>query len=194
MSDHLGGASLDQPDLNTFLPYIWEFLIATYQIKSMVDVGAGAAWNTAWWHQRGFYSFGIEGWPEAIAKTRMPMERMIVHDYTLGPLVLPQTFDLAWCSEFVEHVDAKFIPNFMATFKCCKLVCLTYATPGQTGFHHVNEQEFEYWEAKMKEAGFEHLAEDTKWMRSTDNGAAWGRKSLCLFRNLGLPGSDRKGA
>lgn len=183
---HLGGAYLECNDANTFLPEIWEYLIKKFAIKSVADIGCGAAWNTAWWHERGFYAVGVEGWPEAIAKTRMPMERVIVHDYVDGPLVLDRIFDLGWSSEFVEHVDAKYIPNYMATFKCCKLVCMTYATPGQTGFHHVNEQEFEYWENQMRENGFEHMPEDTKWMRSTDNGAAWGRKTLCLFRNWNL--------
>lgn len=186
MSDqpHLGGAYLEQPDGNTFLPEIWEYLIRKFGIKTMCDVGCGAGWNTAWFHDKGLYAVGVEGWPDAIAKTRMPMQRMIVHDYATGPLVLPQTFDLCWSSEFVEHVEEKYVPNFMATFKCCKLVCMTYATPGQTGFHHVNEQEFEYWEKKMQDSGFKHLPEDTKLMRSTDNGSAWGRKSLCLFKRI----------
>lgn len=187
MNDHLGGAYLDCNDANTFVPDVWQRLIDKYHIKSMVDVGCGAAWNTAWWHERGYYAFGIEGWHEAIAATRMPMQRMIVHDYTQGPLKLNETFDLAWCSEFVEHVEEKFIPNYMATFKCCNLVCMTYATPGQTGFHHVNEREFPYWLDKMKDNGFTHLPEDTKWMRETDQGGGWGRKTLCLFKNLALP-------
>lgn len=182
--DHLGGCYLDCPDMNTHVPEVWTPLIEKYGIQSMVDVGAGIAFNTAWFHERGLYAVAIEGWPEAIAKTKMPMERVIVHDYTTGPLTLDLTFDFCYCSEFVEHVEARYVLNFMATFKCCKLVCLTYATPGQTGYHHVNEQEFEYWEAQMKANGFEHLAEDTKWMRATDNGSGWGRKTLCLFRRI----------
>ncbi len=190
MNEHLGGASIEQPDGNTFLPEIWEPLVAKYGIKSVIDVGCGAAWNTAWFHERGFYAIGVEGWPEAIAKTRMPMQRMIVHDYTTGSLkTLTEDgglFDLAWSSEFVEHVEEKFLPNYMATFQCARLVCMTYATPGQTGYHHVNEQDFPYWQVKMKEYGFEHLPDDTAWMRAKDNGAAWGRKTLCLFKNVGL--------
>lgn len=175
---------MDVPDGNTFLPEIWEYLIQKFNIKSVCDIGCGAAWNTAWFHDKGLFAVGVEGWPEAIAKTRMPMERILVHDYTVGPLRLPIDFDLGWSSEFVEHVEEKYVPNFMATFKSCKLVCMTYATPGQTGYHHVNEQDFPYWKARMKEAGFKHLPEDTKWMRSTDNGAAWGRKTLCLFQRI----------
>lgn len=181
--EHLGGAYLDCPDTNTFMPDIWQWLIDRHQIKSVIDVGCGAGWNTVWFHDRGLYAVGVEGWPEAIAKTRMPMQRMIVHDYTKGPLESSRRFDLCWSSEFVEHVEEQFVPNFMATFKCAKRVCMTYATPGQTGFHHVNEQPFEYWIERMKENGFTLDREATHYMRATDNGAAWGRRTLTLFEN-----------
>lgn len=190
MSDHLGGCYLDCPDNNTYCPDIWQKLADKYAIRSVLDVGCGAGWNTVWWHDRGYYAVGIEGWTAAIAATRMPLERVILHDYTKGPLKVVtldgKPFDLAWCSEFVEHVEEQYLPNYMATFQCCHRVCLTYATPGQTGFHHVNEQPFEYWQYKMEQYGFKHCPEDTAWMRATDLGAAWGRKTLCLFRNVGL--------
>lgn len=134
--EHLGGCYTENPDLNTFMPDIWQWLIDRHQIKSVIDVGCGAGWNTVWFHDRGLYAVGVEGWPEAIARTRMPMQRMIVHDYTKGPLESSRRFDLCWSSEFVEHVEEQFVPNFMATFKCAKRVCMTYATPGQGGFHH----------------------------------------------------------
>lgn len=185
--EHLGGASLEVPDGNTFMPDVWQMLIDRYGIKSVVDVGCGAGWNTAWWHERGFYAVGIEGWPEAIAKTRMPMQRMIVHDYATGPLLLDRTFDLGWCSEFVEHVEERFVSNFIATFKCCRSVCMTYATPGQTGFHHVNEQELEYWVARMAENGFKHIESETARLRATDAWKApWGRRTLTFFINTAL--------
>lgn len=191
MNEHLGGAYLDCPDSNTYMPDVWQMLIDKYKIKSMVDVGCGAAWNTAWWHDMGYYAWGIEGWPEAIARTRMPMERMIVHDYTTGPLFLPEKFDLAWCSEFVEHVEERYIPNFMATFQCCRYVCMTYATPGQGGYHHVNEQELDYWIEKMKAGGFEYDEKETTRLRATDvYKAAWGRKTLTFFRNRTRHQSD----
>jgi SAM-dependent methyltransferase len=181
--NHLGGSYLEQNDGNTYMPDLWEYLIDKYNIHSVVDVGCGAGWNTVWFHKKGLYAVGIEGWPDAIAKTKMPMERMIVHDYADGALPIPRT-DLCWCSEFVEHVEEQFIPNYMATFKCCRYVCMTYAIPEQTGFHHVNEQELPYWIDKMSDAGFEHLEQETKYLRSTANpDALWGRKTLTFFKN-----------
>lgn len=182
--EHLGGAYLDFSDTNTFMPDVWQMLIDRYDIKSIADVGCGAGWNTVWFHERGYYAVGIEGWPEAIAKTRLPMQRLITHDYTTGPLTLPRVFDLGWCSEFVEHVEERFVPNFMATFRCCRYVCMTYATPGQTGYHHVNEQELAYWVAKMAANGFSYDPDETERLRATDVWKApWGRRTLTFFKN-----------
>lgn len=182
MNEHLGGAYLDCNDANTYCPDVWQHLADKYQIKTMVDIGCGAGWNTEWWHSKGFYAVGIEGWPEAIARTRLPMERLIQHDYTLGPLPIPRT-DLAWSSEFVEHVEEQFIPNWMATVKCSRYFAMTFAIPGQTGHHHVCERPFDFWIEKCAENGFGHVPEETEWMRSTDQGGGWGRKTLSFFKN-----------
>lgn len=181
-NDHLGGAYLDCNDGNTFMPDVWQYLADKYKIATIVDIGCGAGWNTEWWHSKGFHAVGIEGWPDAIAKIRIPMERVIVHDYTIGPLPVPRT-DLAWSSEFVEHVEEKFIPNWMATVRCCRYFCMTFAVPGQTGFHHVCERPFEFWINKMRENWFIHVPEETEFLRSTDQGGAWGRKTLSFFKN-----------
>ena len=63
------------------------------------------------------------------------------------------------------------------------MVAMTFATPGQGGHHHVNEQPESYWLAKFAAAGFEHVPEETAKMRATDKGAAWGRRTLTFFRN-----------
>lgn len=180
---HLGGSYISVPDGNTFCPDVWEHLTDKYAIKTVADIGCGAGWNAEWWHSRGYYVVGIEGDPEAIAKIRLPMERVIVHDYTQGPLPIPRT-DLGWCSEFVEHVEEKFIPNWMATVKCCRYFCMTFAIPGQTGFHHVCERPFEFWLEQFAKNGFEHLPKETEYLRSTDQGGGWGRKTLSFFSNL----------
>lgn len=185
MSDksHLGGAYLECNDANTYCPDVWQYLIDKYHIKTVVDIGAGAGFNTVWFHERGLHAVAIEGWDEAIASTKMPMERVIQHDYTLGPLPIPRT-DLAWSSEFVEHVEERFIPNWMATVKCCRYFVFTFAVPGQTGYHHVCERPYEFWQQICNLNGFVEIPEETAYLRSTDQGGAWGRKTLSMFRNI----------
>lgn len=191
---HLGGCHLDQKDSYTWLPDIWTYLIKTCNVKSMLDVGAGVGFNTAWFHERGIYAVAIEGWDEAIAQTRMPMQRVIRHDYCYGPLgkkdILsrldgaPFPFDLAYSSEFLEHVEEQFVPNFMETFKCCRFVCVTHGVPGQDGHHHVNCQDTSYWIEQFGRHGFTCDAHATEFMRSTSDGSEiWGRPTLTLFKN-----------
>jgi hypothetical protein len=64
-------------------------------------------------------------------------------------------FDVGWCVEFLEHVEEKYIPNIMDTFRRCKIVVATHALPGDTGgWHHVNLQSPEYWIKKFEDEGF----------------------------------------
>ena len=163
----LGGASLDAPDASTFLPDVWQYLIEKYEVRSVLDVGAGAGWSTKWFSDQGIYTLGVEGWPEALARSQC-RPNIVQHDYRSGPFVPSMILDLAWCAGFVEHIEEKFIPNFMASFRACRNVCLTHAEPGQPGHQHVNCQPTAYWIGKMNEAGFDFDEEETAFLLSTD--------------------------
>jgi hypothetical protein len=92
-------------------------------------------------------------------------------------------YDLAWCAEFVEHVEQQHMANWMATLQRCRYVCMTFAVPGQHGHHHVNEQPEEYWLDRFHQAGFDHLADESASLRATADDEAWGRTTLTFFRN-----------
>lgn len=177
---HLGG---DDGGAGTWMPDIFEDLVVSFGIRSMIDIGCGSGANTKWFLDRGVSALGVEGLHEYIIKSRMPVGLVIEHDYTTGPLVLEQAFDLAWSSEFVEHVEEKFIPNFMSTFSKCRHACITHATPGQGGFHHVNEQLSEYWIKKFSENGFALDELKTNQYRATGPNTAYGRRTLTVFHN-----------
>jgi len=77
------------------------------------------------------------------------------HDFTTGPWAPDRKVDLVWSSEFLEHVDEKYIDNFMSAFsKATSMVVVTYATPGQGGHHHVNENTEAYWIGQFESHGF----------------------------------------
>ncbi len=164
------------------MPDVWEHLIATFDIKSVIDVGCGAGFTTKWFKDRLGDAIGVEGDPEALKKAQCPL---VQHDYTVSEYDPKRDFDLGWCAEFVEHVEERYMPNWMATLMRCKYVAMTFATPGQGGYHHVNEQEELYWIHKaFRPYGFEHVPEVTAWMRSTSHGEAWGRPTLTFFKNM----------
>jgi SAM-dependent methyltransferase len=179
---HLGGAFLDAPDTNTFLPDVWEYLIEKYEVRSVLDVGAGAGWSTKWFSDQGIYTLGVEGWPEALARSQC-RPNIVAHDYSSGPFVPSMLLDMAWCAGFVEQIEEQFIPNFMASLRACHFVCLTHAEAGQSGHHHVNCQPTEYWINKMNEFGFDYDADETAVLRSTDkHKAPRGRRTLTFFK------------
>lgn len=179
---HLGGAVLDAPDSNTYLPDVWEYLTEKYQIRSVLDVGSGGGWATKWFVDRGIYTLGVEGWREAIVRSQC-RSNIVEHDYSSGPFIPSMLLDLAWCAGFVEQIEEEYIPNFMASFRSCQFVCLTHAEAEETGYHHVNCRPTEYWIRKMNEFGFDYDAEETAHLRSTDkHKAPRGRRTLTFFR------------
>ena len=150
---HLGGCYFGDGDINTYVTAIWDKLIEIYNPKTIIDIGCGLGHSLAYFLEKGVNSFGIEGLPAAINCSPVK-EHIIKHDYTLDKYVPENNIDLAWCCEFVEHVEEKYLENFMLTFSKCKIVAMTHAVPGQKGYHHVNCQPKEYWIDKFKEYGF----------------------------------------
>jgi hypothetical protein len=150
MSDHLGGHYGFTAMCLPTLDYIKE----KFDIKSMIDVGCGPAGMTEYANYIGIYGIGIDGDTSLGEKPYVKL-----HDYVTGPLELNETFDLAYSTEFLEHVEEEFLSNFMPTFQKAQYAFISAAPPGQGGHHHVNEKNKEYWIEKFAEYGFEHLPE-----------------------------------
>lgn len=178
--EHLGGA-YECGDGNTWMPDCWGYLIVKYDIRSMLDIGCGFGHAMKWFSDFLVGARGIEGWDEAVEKNLM-RGLVIKHDFTTGPVVLDREYDLAWSAEFLEHVEEKFIPNYMAAFQRCKRAVITHGEPGQHGHHHVNCQPDNYWVDVFAKWGFLHDTVETAVLRSTDRWrAGWGRRTLMLF-------------
>ena len=151
----LGGCSIGG-DAGTYYPVMWKNIVEKHSVKTVIDIGCGFGWAAKWFHDNGCKTVGVEGLKHAIEKSPVS-DLLILHDYeTDGPFIPDQEFDLAWCCEFVEHVDELFMNNFIQTFKSAKLLAMTYAFPGQGGHHHVNEQHSEYWIEALQKAGFKY--------------------------------------
>lgn len=185
MSDeHLGGAT--PIDTNTYMEDVFGFLLVKYEIKSVIDIGCGYGQTLKWFSEHGLCNvMGVEGWEEAISKSVLPSSCLIKHDYTTGPLNHGCPYDLAWSAEFVEHVEEKFVPNFMQTFRLARYAVITHGEPGQHGHNHVNCQTTEYWVDKFSQFGFAHDESESQLLRRTDRWkASWGRRSLCFFKRI----------
>lgn len=145
---HLGGY-IYGGDPWTYCPTLWQFLIDDLAVKSVLDVGCGDGQAVKFFRdQRGVQAIGIDG-------VEQEPEWIFTHDFTTGPIgTAALDYDLVWSCEFVEHVEERYLPNFVETFKRGKLVLMTHAFPGQGGWHHVNCREADYWVGVMAGAGY----------------------------------------
>jgi SAM-dependent methyltransferase len=173
---HLGGYVVGG-DSNTYAPEIWDWMINN-NIKSVIDVGCGEGYSTKYFYDNGCEVLGIEGGINAINNSIIK-EKIICHDYTESPFIPSKIYDAVWCCEFVEHVMEEFIENFLITFDYAKNIFLTHAVPGQNGYHHVNEQNSDYWISKIEKRGFKFNENVSLELRNTSK-ALW-IKSLLVF-------------
>jgi SAM-dependent methyltransferase len=152
---HLGGytKNSDIGDRATFYPNMWAWAVKLFGITSVIDIGCGEGVSTAFFQQLGCDVLGVEGYGPAVTNSRVPA-KIVQHDYTTGPFVPSRKFDMAWSCEFVEHVEERYIENYLATFQQASMVFLTFALPGQGGHHHVNEQPQTYWVEQFGRLGF----------------------------------------
>lgn len=159
LATHLGGhmsyTHLDDGALN--------WLIKDFNVKSFLDVGCGPGGMVKLAKQKGLKVKGIDG--DYTLKRECSAD-YILHDYTTGSSGLEETFDVGWSVEFVEHVEEKYIPNYVKDFTLVKYLILTFAPPGWPGHHHVNCQYQDYWIKKFGEYGLMYNKEYTKELRS----------------------------
>jgi len=161
---HLGGFTR-YGDNGTYYPLMWSYLVDNYNIKTVLDIGCGKGYSSAYFKSLGCTIRGIDGSLQAQSESLIPTD-LIVHDYTSGnsPLHTEQ-FDLCWSCEFVEHVEESYVNYFLNDFNRCKYIAMTFAGPNQGGYHHVNCQPAEYWIDKIQHLGYSYMSKDTELLK-----------------------------
>ena len=144
--EHLGGHLNRTNTDEDLLRYIKDrFKVGTMgykgHVETMLDIGCGPGGMKEIANGMGIDWYGIDGDSTVIENT----DYSLVHDFTLGEVKIDKTFDLVWCTEFLEHVEEKYLPNYMPLFRLGKIAVVTAAPPGWPGHHHVNCREESYW-------------------------------------------------
>lgn len=178
---HLGGF-IAGGDPDTFDPVVWQELINQFKPRNLIDIGCGEGHAIKWFVDNGVDGIGIEGSTKALINSPVK-DRIIIHDFTKGPYKVGSEFDLAWSCEFVEHVEARFIPNFMPCFASASIVAMTYSEPqwSEGGHHHVNCQPQSYWNDVFSLWGFQWMEDYSMHLRSMAS-ARWVKPTLSIYR------------
>lgn len=116
-------------------------------IQSVLDVGSGTGGMREVCEGLDLAWTGIDGDPY--------VDSTITHDYVNGKSPVEGKFDLGWCCGVAEHIEEKYLHNFMADLDKCKYVAFFPAGPGYEGYHHVNLKNKAWWSAVFEGYGFE---------------------------------------
>lgn len=141
--EHLG-----RTGLNNFssidIPILYEF----GKNKVVLDIGCA---NGDLVKHCNFYcnseAYGIDGDYYAInfySDTAI-RKNLICHDYTNGRSNFNKKVDLVISIDFLEHVEEKYIDNYMKDFSLGKLIIIHTPPKGTKGWHHVNTNDKYYW-------------------------------------------------
>lgn len=161
--DHLGGFIIEN-DPATFTPNLWEFLVKEYSLSSVVDIGCGMGYALNVFLKFSEDCVGIDG-SEFVQQNSKLKNSIVQHDFSKGPIPIERTFDLAWSCEFLEHVEEKYVENYIGLFKQSKCAAVTYADVGQQGHYHVNCQNKDYWVELFESHGLIFQEEETAKLR-----------------------------
>ena len=170
LGGHFGNTNVDRATL--------VYLQHRYAIHTMLDVGCGPGGMLDVAHTLGIEAAGVDGDP-FVAQRRSDIQ---VHDYMTAPL-LAEGFDLIWCTEFVEHVEARYQDNYLATFAGGRVLFLTAAPPGFPGHHHVHCQPESYWIDLLATHEWQGDQEATQWVRTHGDHVFSRRQGLVFVRS-----------
>lgn len=183
---HLGG-NIKGGDSWTFDPMLWEFLIAHFGVKSVLDIGCGEGHALEWFKKRGNAVVGIEGLDANVWATRAKGIQCHSNDYLKGACPLAEHdmhyFDLVWCCEVLEHIpEGKPLDNLITDLTRGSVIAVTHAFPDQPGHHHVNCQPSEYWINAIQEKGYTYLPVATEAARALAQSPHFKRSGLIFHR------------
>ena len=156
---HLGGhvnkTNLEEGTFN--------YLNKKYNLKSFLDIGCGPGGMVQLANENKLLARGLEGDDNAIKQSNVSnlITKIDFSKEKYDNQLDIDAFDLGYSSEFLEHVDEKYIDNYMTAFQKCKYVLITAAPPKWPGHHHVNCKDHEYWIRKFNEYGLYHYPYET---------------------------------
>ena len=147
---HLGGFTAR--DNSTISENLWNYMLSQLAVKSFIDVGCGKGFSASYFLSKGARVLCVEGSQDAIKNSLLPSNKIIEHDFSRGTWWPEQTFDVAWSTEFLEHVGRQYMKNYMPLFAKSALVMVSAS--GWGGWHHVEVHDQKWWIGRFLARGF----------------------------------------
>ena len=169
---HLGGNMNGGDSSTDFATDLFPWLIKTFNIKSLIDVGCAQGHALHSFKALGVEKLlGIEGLKYNADHCKVPV---VVHDLTKGPVVV-EGYEFVWCSDVAEHIEEQYVDNLLTTLANGKWLAMAQGDSGMThsGWHHVNNKPESYWIEKLKTVGFETDEELTRQARAQSTRGIW---------------------
>tara|TARA_B110000483_G_scaffold11389_1_gene13150 strand:+ start:1437 stop:2219 length:783 start_codon:yes stop_codon:yes gene_type:complete len=163
--EHLGG-SLNKT--NTKGINCLNYLKNKFNIKTLLDVGCGPGGIIEYCKDIDIDAFGLEGDSKVYNSSKVKNKIKKI-DFSEEKYESKKIYDLVYSHEFLEHVDEKYMVNYLEAFKNSKYVLITAAPEGWTGHHHVNCQNNLYWIKKFNEIGLYHYPYESYKIRKVCN-------------------------
>ena len=85
-----------------------DWAIKTFNVSSMLDIGCGYGCQVKLARSKGLQSIGLEG---DVSVFREDLQEEI--DFSKTKYKTNKQYDLIWSVEFLEHVEEKYIENYI---------------------------------------------------------------------------------
>jgi SAM-dependent methyltransferase len=176
---HLGG-SIKTGDPFTYCPSVWDYVVSRFCITSVLDLGCGSGNASVYLSNKGLRVLAVDGFRESVLSAHYPA---IQHDLTQSAVCT--RVDLVHCQEVVEHIEEKYLDHLLDSLMTGRIILLTHARPGQSGYHHVNLQPSSYWIGHLAARKCVLQEEDTKRVRAlaAKDGAIYMAETGMVFAN-----------
>ncbi len=175
---HLGG-NVSGGDRNSFDVPVFDHLIEGLAIKSFFDLGSGEGHCARYFEERGIPALALDGLAQ-----KFVCANHAVHDLVGGPYRAERRFDVVWCCEVAEHIDPRYVGNFVETLTANsgRFILMTHGVPGQEGHHHVNLRDDWYWIQLITDRGFYFDPHLTLTLRAVSRSKYFRRTGLVFER------------
>lgn len=128
-------------------------ILNSEKVKTIIDLGCGPGMYSEFLNQNGFFCDCCDGNPHTIELSK---HKCFIQDLSID-FDLQKKYDCVLCLEVGEHIPKLYedilIDNIIKHTE--KLIILSWATVGQGGHGHVNEQPNEYISKKFENKDFE---------------------------------------